>query len=97
MAPVLGIWCISVRFQGNRRRAVIHIKQYGIEATATPFEPSAYVRNLDLHSGVVQRMISQVAKRASIPLDHVGNDFHNGDPCVDRQDIQCGAKGKTHT
>ncbi|PYQ94868.1 MAG: hypothetical protein DMF97_17800 [Acidobacteria bacterium] len=86
----------GVRRSGQGDRAVVHIKEHGIEAAAIRSHRGANVTLLDAHAWIVQRMFRQRSERTVVPHQDGGNELGDHDACSRRKNVECRAKRKTH-
>ena len=81
---------------GEGGRAVVHVKQHGVELAAPRGECDSDVIDLDLHARIRQRISGERAERAAIPVDYGGYYFGDDNARVRRQELERCAQRETH-
>ena len=81
---------------GEGVRAVVDVKQDGVEAVGAGGERDAHIRRFYLDAGVAERVPRQFAQGAAIPFDDGRDKLGDDDDCGGRQGVEGRAQGKAH-
>lgn len=82
---------------GEGGRAVVHIKEHGIELAAPRGECDGDVVDLDLYARIRKRISGERSERAAIPVDYGRHYFGDDNDRVRWEQIERCAQRETHT